>query len=100
MSSGLIRRLELAREADAERALREEIRRSMAERAMWTKQLDQYGRTYYSHCETGEAAWEVSRLAERLVSFVYVDKLWEMAAETLHRLPARCITNRRLDEMN
>lgn len=58
-------RLALAQERDAERALREEIRANMLERTMWTKQLDPYGRTYYSHRGTGEACWEVSIVAGR-----------------------------------
>ena len=46
----------IAAEADA--AIRREIRAKIAEASRWTQVTDDYGRQYYAHTDTGEASWE------------------------------------------
>ncbi|GMI11415.1 hypothetical protein TrLO_g5165 [Triparma laevis f. longispina] len=46
-----------ALELDAERALKEEIRRAVTESSKWTEQYDEYGQMFYQHADTGASEW-------------------------------------------
>lgn len=44
--------------AAADATIRREIRRRVADALRWTQTTDDYGRKYFVHLDTGEAAWE------------------------------------------
>ncbi|GMI08806.1 hypothetical protein TrVE_jg6426 [Triparma verrucosa] len=46
-----------ALELDAERALKEEIRRAVTEAGKWSEQYDEYGQMFYQHMDTGASEW-------------------------------------------
>jgi hypothetical protein len=54
---------EAAEAAEAERELRTRIRTAVAGAAAWQQRSDAYGRVYYEHSETGEAAYELPAAA-------------------------------------
>lgn len=47
-----------ALDAAADADLKREIRAKVADAARWSQVVDDYGRQYYAHCDTGEASWE------------------------------------------
>mmetsp|Transcript_30676 Transcript_30676/g.94872 ORF Transcript_30676/g.94872 Transcript_30676/m.94872 type:complete len:351 (+) Transcript_30676:590-1642(+) len=52
------RLLDAACTAAAEAEIKREIRRRVADAARWSEKIDDYGRKYYVHSDTAEAAWE------------------------------------------
>ena len=52
------RRINEARENNANLALTMEVRHNVAESKMWEMKYDDYGRPYYEHSNTGQVLWE------------------------------------------
>ena len=50
--------LRAARTAAADAEIKREIRRRVADASRWAETTDDYGRKYFVHSDTGEAAWE------------------------------------------